>query len=177
MEVEVKLKLADAVQHGRVAELLTGHHEATYMQQNVFFDGTGQELSSKRVVLRLRFYDEDARCVVTLKGKSVMADGIGRSTEEEEEIDPAIGRACILNPSKLASVDSPLLNSLEARYGCKDFVCLGGFRNIRMVHAWEGHKLELDETQAGQPPACPLWALSLVGPDWASPRSAQVGRP
>ncbi|KAF9616690.1 hypothetical protein IFM89_031707 [Coptis chinensis] len=28
-----------------------------------------------------------------------------------------------------------------------EFVCLGGFRNVRGVYDWNGLKLELDETQ------------------------------
>ena len=29
----------------------------------------------------------------------------------------------------------------------RELVCLGGFRNLRRDYAWEGFKLELDETQ------------------------------
>ena len=36
-------------------------------QENYFFDGAGQELSSKRVVLRVRFYGGDKKAVLTLK--------------------------------------------------------------------------------------------------------------
>lgn len=38
-----------------------------HLQENFFFDGPGRELNSKRVVLRLRFYDSDKKAVLTLK--------------------------------------------------------------------------------------------------------------
>ena len=37
------------------------------LQENYFFDGAGQELSGKRVVLRVRFYGGDKKAVLTLK--------------------------------------------------------------------------------------------------------------
>jgi adenylate cyclase class IV len=81
MEVEVKLRLQDAAAHEKVAALLATSHEVTHLQENVFFDGANQELSSKRMVLRLRFYNGDGRCVVSLKGKAVIIDGISRGSE------------------------------------------------------------------------------------------------
>jgi hypothetical protein len=41
-------------------------------QENYFFDGPGRELSSKRVVLRLRFYDTDKKAVLTLKVRTAL---------------------------------------------------------------------------------------------------------
>lgn len=37
------------------------------LQENFFFDGAGQELSSRRVVLRVRFYNQDQKAVITVK--------------------------------------------------------------------------------------------------------------
>lgn len=37
------------------------------LQENFFFDGPARELNSRRVVLRLRFYDGDKKAVLTLK--------------------------------------------------------------------------------------------------------------
>jgi adenylate cyclase class IV len=84
MEVEIKLRLPDGPTHEKVASLLGPKHEVTYLQENVFFDGAAQELSSKRTVLRLRFYNGDERCVATVKGKAVIIDGISRGTEVRE---------------------------------------------------------------------------------------------
>lgn len=81
MEVEVKIRLDDASAHQKVVALLTAHYQVTHLQQNVFFDGAQQELSSKNMVLRLRFYNGDERCVVSLKGKAVIIDGISRGSE------------------------------------------------------------------------------------------------
>lgn len=44
--------------------------------------------SNNRVTLRIRFYNNDEKCVVTVKGKSVLVDGIGRATE-----------VCLLQPN------------------------------------------------------------------------------
>ncbi|KAL2620166.1 hypothetical protein R1flu_000371 [Riccia fluitans] len=147
MEVEVKLKLPGPEAHEKVASALGAFHEVTHMQENVFFDGVNKELSSKRAVLRLRFYNSDEKCVVTFKGNAVIVDGISRGEELEEDIDISLGRACVAEPWRLATTSSTLLNKVVSDFGCKDFVCLGGFRNVRNVFNWEGLKIELDETR------------------------------
>ena len=47
--------------------------------------------------------------------------------------------------------DSRILRRVRKEIGVnRDFVCLGGFRNVRAVYQWEeGLILELDETQYG----------------------------
>lgn len=146
MEVEVKLKLPDAAAHQEVARLLAPFRLATHLQENVFFDGSDGELSGARAVLRLRFYDGDSRCVVSLKGKAVIVDGISRVEEVEEDVDPALGRACVAETWRLAALECGIVKRVLAEYGCKGFVCLGGFRNVRGVFDWRGLKIELDET-------------------------------
>lgn len=37
------------------------------LQENYFFDGPNRELNSRRVVLRLRFYDVDKKAYITVK--------------------------------------------------------------------------------------------------------------
>jgi len=142
----VKIRLADASAHQKVAALLAASHQVTYLQENVFFDGAAQQLSSARMVLRLRFYNGDERCVVTLKGKAVIIDGISRGSEVEEDIDVALARSCVADASQLVVSDCKLLQQIIREYECESFVCLGGFRNVRNVYDWEGVKLELDET-------------------------------
>lgn len=148
MEVEVKLRIPDATTHQRLSDLLAPFHIKTHLQENVFFDGSASELSSKRAVLRLRFYDGGSFCVVSLKAKAVIVDGVSRVEEDEEEIDSSIARACVSEPWRLGHIDSSrILKRVKEEFGCTDFVCLGGFRNVRAVYEWEGLKLELDETQ------------------------------
>ena len=67
MEVEVKLRLADAAAHAALAAALQPGYRTTHQQENFFFDGAGGELSSRRVVLRVRFYGGDKKAVITLK--------------------------------------------------------------------------------------------------------------
>ena len=38
--------------------------------------------------------------------------GVGRATEEEEDIDPALAREALRDPSKLMSTGSDLINNL-----------------------------------------------------------------
>ncbi|CAM6100846.1 unnamed protein product [Calypogeia fissa] len=147
MEIEVKLKLSGPEAHEKVAKLLKPFHDVTHMQENVFFDGANKELSSRKSVLRLRFYDEDKKCVVTYKGDAVIESGISRGEELEEEIDVVRGRDYVAYPKRIAISTSELLKKVVSKFGATDFVCLGGFRNIRSVYKWEGLKIELDETR------------------------------
>jgi len=149
MEVEVKLRLANADSHRRVTTLLSPFHVITHRQHNLFFDGAGSELSSRRAVLRLRFYGDDERCVVSLKAKAVLVDGVSRVEEDEEDLDPKIGRDCIAEPGKLGLVESRIMGRVKDEFGVvgeNGFVGLGGFKNVRNVYDWKGLKLEVDET-------------------------------
>ncbi|KAL1372222.1 hypothetical protein HN51_002360 [Arachis hypogaea] len=149
MEVEVKLRLPNADSHRRVTALLAPFHAATHRQRNLFFDGADSELSSKRAVLRLRFYNDDERCVVSLKAKAVLVDGVSRVEEDEEDLNPRVGLDCVAEPGKLGVVESRVLERVRNEFGVKGekgFVGLGGFGNIRSVYEWKGLKLEVDET-------------------------------
>ncbi|XP_061374428.1 triphosphate tunnel metalloenzyme 3-like [Gastrolobium bilobum] len=148
MEVEIKLSLPDSTTHQKLSNLLAPFHTKTLIQENIFFDGTNEELTSNLAVLRIRFYNLE-NCVLSLKAKPVISGGISRMEEHEEPFDPALGRACIAEPWRLLSVDSSeILKRVRDEYhvGENGVVCLGGFRNVRAVHEWKGLKLELDET-------------------------------
>ncbi|KAH7547432.1 hypothetical protein FEM48_Zijuj01G0309400 [Ziziphus jujuba var. spinosa] len=149
MEVEVKLRLSDSTSHQKLSDLLSPFHTKTHFQENIFFDGAKAELSSKLAVLRLRFYNDNSHCVLSLKAKPVISSGISRMEEHEEAFDPALGRACVSEPWRLLAVDSSeVLKRVREEYGVGEngLVCLGGFRNVRAVYNWKGLKLELDET-------------------------------
>lgn len=159
MEVEVKLRLPDAAAHQRLSDALAPHHLHTHLQENLFFDGAAGQLSARLAVLRIRFYDGDTRCVLSLKARARLAGGVSYVEEDEEEIDPALGRACVAEPWRLATMagSSRIMGRIKDEFGLggeavesekrSSFVCLGGFRNVRAVYGWkEGLKLELDET-------------------------------
>nr|XP_010928289.1 triphosphate tunnel metalloenzyme 3 [Elaeis guineensis]XP_010928290.1 triphosphate tunnel metalloenzyme 3 [Elaeis guineensis]XP_010928291.1 triphosphate tunnel metalloenzyme 3 [Elaeis guineensis]XP_010928292.1 triphosphate tunnel metalloenzyme 3 [Elaeis guineensis]XP_010928293.1 triphosphate tunnel metalloenzyme 3 [Elaeis guineensis]XP_029121949.1 triphosphate tunnel metalloenzyme 3 [Elaeis guineensis] len=161
MEVEVKLRLPDAAAHQRLSDALAPYHIRTHLQENLFFDGAAGQLSSRLAVLRIRFYDGDSRCVLSLKARARVAGGVSRVEEDEEEIDPSLGRVCAAEPWRLAVLagSSRIMGRIKDEFGLggetvveseerSPFVCLGGFRNVRAVYGWkEGLKLELDETQ------------------------------
>ncbi|XP_059432739.1 triphosphate tunnel metalloenzyme 3-like [Corylus avellana] len=149
MEVEVKLRLPDAVAHRRVTDVLAPFHVSTHHQENCFFDGSAGELSASRAALRLRFSDNHPRCVVSLKAKAVLVDGVSRVEEDEEELEPSIGRECTAEPGRLKDVESRVLGRVREEFGALGFVGLGGFGNVRRVYEWKGLKLELDETDFG----------------------------
>ncbi|XP_061350819.1 triphosphate tunnel metalloenzyme 3 isoform X3 [Gastrolobium bilobum] len=150
MEIEVKLRLANDEAHRHVTTLLAPFHVITHRQHNIFFDGAASELSARRAVLRLRFYNDDERCVVSLKAKAVLVDGVSRVEEDEEDLDPKVGRDCVAEPGKLGSVESRVLGRVKEEFGVvgeNGFVGLGGFENVRSVYEWKGLKLEVDETK------------------------------
>lgn len=161
VEVEVKLRLPDASSHQRLSDALARRHIRTHLQENVFFDGAKGELSSRLAILRLRFYDGDSRCVVSFKARAQISGGVSRVEEDEEDVEPAAARACIVEPWRLSSLSaagtgapSRILKRVAEEIGggaCGEapkLVCLGGFRNVRAVYGWdeEGLTLELDET-------------------------------
>ncbi|CAI0542652.1 unnamed protein product [Linum tenue] len=148
--VEVKLGLPDAAAHSKFKSLISEFHIKTVNQQNLFFDTPAAALASERAVLRLRFLDGVTRCVVSLKARAVLVDGVSRVEEDEEEIDPVLGRACAADPMKLGSIDSRIVRRCRDEFGDgkeMGFVCLGGFENVREVYQWRGMKLEVDETK------------------------------
>ncbi|AEC06186.1 unnamed protein product [Arabidopsis thaliana] len=159
MEVEVKLRLLTAAAHLRLTTLLTPYHLKTLHQRNTFFDTPKNDLSLRRAVLRLRFLQNAAvsaaspsppRCIVSLKAKPTLANGISRVEEDEEEIEYWIGKECVESPAKLSDIGSRVLKRVKEEYGFNDFlgfVCLGGFENVRNVYEWRGVKLEVDETK------------------------------
>ncbi|KAA0044469.1 triphosphate tunel metalloenzyme 3-like [Cucumis melo var. makuwa] len=147
MEVEIKLRLPDSSSHHKLSHLLSSHHIKTHNQHNFFFDGPNAELSSNHAALRIRLYDEDSHCVLSLKAKPIISDGISRIEEEEEALEPSIGRACVEEPNRMLLMEeSKILERVKEEYGVDGFVCLGGFKNERRVYEWKGLKLELDET-------------------------------
>ncbi|KDP30213.1 hypothetical protein JCGZ_16995 [Jatropha curcas] len=150
MEVEVKLRLPDETNFNRLKSLLSPFHLKTLNQQNLFFDSDAATLSSQRAVLRIRFFDKDSSCVISLKARPLLINGISRVEEDEEEIDPLIGRECLADPLKLSSIESRVLRRCRDEFGVlgeMSFVCLGGFENVREVYEWRGLKLEVDETK------------------------------
>ncbi|KAL0317053.1 UNVERIFIED_CONTAM: Triphosphate tunnel metalloenzyme 3 [Sesamum angustifolium] len=124
-------------------------HITTLYQRNEFVDGSAYELSSQRAVLLLRLYEQPRtpQCVVCLKSKPVLADGVSSIEMEYEESDPAIFKACLDDPQKLMQVDSRVLRKVKEEFGVKRFVGFGGFRNVRNVYNWNGVILEVDEAK------------------------------
>lgn len=71
-QVEIKLRLPDRATYDKVAQLLHGSLKAEHDQENYFFDGPNKELSSKRVVLRCRFYNKDKKAEITCKVRHIV---------------------------------------------------------------------------------------------------------
>lgn len=148
----MKFRLPNAAAHATVASVLSPHHIKTHFQENIFFDGANKELTSHRAVLRLRFYNGDARCVASLKANAVIIDGVSRVEEDEEDLDPWVGRAFVNDPRRILEVEeNRVLRRAREEFGVGDggFVCLGGFKNVRNAYEWKGVKIELDETVFG----------------------------
>ncbi|XP_017218351.1 triphosphate tunnel metalloenzyme 3 [Daucus carota subsp. sativus] len=146
-EVEVKLRLPNSHSHQTLTTLLSQFHTQTHLQENIFFDGLNSELTSSLSVLRLRFYNQDSKCVISLKSKPRISSGISRVFEDEEPIDSSIGRSCVAEPGRLLLIDElRIVKRVREEFGVEGLVCLGGFKNVRRVYDWNGLKLEVDET-------------------------------
>ncbi|KAK9076753.1 hypothetical protein SSX86_005087 [Deinandra increscens subsp. villosa] len=152
MEVEVKLRLPDSETYKTLISHLSPFHIRTHNQHNNFFDGVSGQLSAHRAVLRIRFYNDQpaTKCVLCLKAKAVLVDGISRVEEDEEEIDPSIGRECLADPKRLGVLaeSSRIMKRVKDEFFDDElqFVCLGGFKNLRNVYDWKGLMIEVDET-------------------------------
>ncbi|KAL3835515.1 hypothetical protein ACJIZ3_010251 [Penstemon smallii] len=150
MEVEVKLRLLSSAAHEHLSTILSPHHRHTHLQQNLFFDTPNSDLFSNLAALRLRFYDLDTQCILSLKSKPQISAGISRIEEQEEPLDPTLGRQCAAEPWRLLEIESSEIMKRvrdEFNLGEKGLICLGGgVRNVRAVYDWNGLKLELDET-------------------------------
>lgn len=110
----MKLRLPTKAGHDKLIGLLSDNLKTVYEQENFFFDGTQGELSGNRCVMRLRFFNTDEKAVLTVKGKMVMSEGVGRAEENEEEVD--VGRArseFLLNPSIMLDLDISPVNAAK----------------------------------------------------------------
>lgn len=145
MEVEIKLRLPDQAAYACVQQLLESSLRATHAQENYFFDGALGELEAQRVVVRLRFYNGDKKAVITVKGKALMQDGVSRSSEEEEDVDPIVARQYLEQPDVMMAA-SPLLTQKQKQFNVSGLKALGGFKNLRQEYNWEGLVIELDQT-------------------------------
>lgn len=143
----MKLRLPNKAAHQKLLSSLSPFHTTTHHQHNTFYDGPAAELSSRRAVLRLRFHEDSDRpkCFVTLKANAVLANGVSRVEEDEEEVDHSIGKACFEDPRKLSEVVSRVLRRVKEEFGIESYVSLGGFKNVRNVYEWNGVELEIDE--------------------------------
>ena len=104
-----------------------------HRQENHFFDGSSGELFLRQATLHLWFSNTDSFCVVTLKAKAVIVDGVSRVEEDEEPLDPLIRRDCMAEPEKILSsaAESRVLRRVKKEFGALGFVGLGGFGNVR----------------------------------------------
>ncbi|GJT55215.1 triphosphate tunel metalloenzyme 3-like protein [Tanacetum coccineum] len=157
MEIEVKLRLQNQETHKTLKTLLNPHHTKTHNQHNHFFDTVSNHLSTHRAVLRLRLYTNPPpskpTCILSLKSKPILQNGVSRVQEDEEEIDPDEAQRVLSDPTRLRTHlgSSRIMTRVKNEYlGGNDdvgqFVCLGGFKNLRNVYEWKDLVLEVDET-------------------------------
>jgi adenylate cyclase class IV len=100
----VKLRLSKEA-HDKLVSILATEQQHLYQQENFFFDGPNQELTSRRCVMRLRFFNTDEKAVITVKGKMAVTDGVGRAQEDEAAVDPVIARGYAKHPNNASRVD------------------------------------------------------------------------
>ncbi len=103
MEVEVKLRLGSKDDYDRLALALAAGAGPVYQQENVFFDGPGAELNSKRVVVRVRLYNKDQKATLTVKVRAAWhppADDLNtRQLTQQGLANPLISHLSLTHPS------------------------------------------------------------------------------
>ena len=77
----------------------------------------------------------------------------------------------------LLAAGIPLVDKVAAAYGVAAFEALGGFKNVRDVFTWEGHALELDETQYDWGTLYELECETEEPAPWSSRRAYRASRP
>lgn len=104
----MKLRLPTKAGHDKLVHLLSDNVKAVFKQENFFFDGEKGELSGNRCIMRLRFFNVDEKAVLTVKGKMIVSEGVGRAEEEEAEVDVKLARSEYLqDPSEILKLDIP----------------------------------------------------------------------
>jgi hypothetical protein len=137
-EVELKLGLPSAAEHARLREALdaAGGFVRAVRQENLFLDGTHDELSNARVALRVRTEHDDglAAVLLTLKAGGTSADDVADRPEWECPL-PLDAEAVQRDPSRLLALDlEPVREVLRRVPGVAGLRSLGGFSNDRRVY-------------------------------------------
>lgn len=112
--MEVKLRLKDKAAHDKVVALLQDQQTHLYRQHNYFYDGPNGELSRNRTILRVRWFNEDEKVVITVKGRMAVQDGVGRAVEDESEVDVATAKHFHEDPARILQLQLPVIQALKA---------------------------------------------------------------
>ena len=63
------------------------------------------------------------RVVLRAQGRQELREGVGRGTEEEEDLDPIAARQFLSQPSKLLELDSPLVQKVRRSVLAPSMLC------------------------------------------------------
>ncbi|RYR77877.1 hypothetical protein Ahy_A01g002557 [Arachis hypogaea] len=63
-------------------------------------------------VFHLQFYNDDERCINSLREKVLLVDDLSCVEEDEEDLNPKVGLDCIADPGKLRVVESRVLGMI-----------------------------------------------------------------
>jgi len=132
-EIEVKITLLSKADYDKFEQHM-GEPKAIIEQENIFFDGSKQEITKPRSMIRLRFFKDaqgNEKCVLTHKGKANISQGISSVEEQEESVDANDARAAVKDPSLMKQWKGELMDMIRDTYKIEEYVCLGGFKNLR----------------------------------------------
>jgi hypothetical protein len=137
-EVELKLGLPSAIEYVRLREALdaAGGIVCARQQENLFFEGANDELSSACLALRVRIERVEgvAQAFVTLKTGGV-SDGVLTDRAEGEGVLPPDVASVRAYPSSLLGLElEPIRQLLGRMPGLTGLRLLGGFFNDRRVY-------------------------------------------
>ncbi len=137
-EVELKLGLPSAAEHARLRAALdaAGGFVRAVHQENLFFDGTGGELSAVGITLRVRVERADgrSRAILTLKAGHTRRGEVMDRAEWESPL-PLDVEEIQADPSRLLVLElDPVLELARLLPGLTALRLLGGFTNERRVY-------------------------------------------
>jgi uncharacterized protein YjbK len=171
-EREVKLELATAADHARLAASLPPPREVR-RQGNHYFDLEGGPLRAAGVLLRLRI--EGSGATLTVKEGARRDDaGIFDAAEREERVDPVLATRVLAGGIPLAAIGGELLRGLALRFGAGEWLRWGSLETERSVHVLPAGGLVLEVDRVAYPDGSVLHEVEAESDDPAAARERVI---
>ena len=150
-EIEIKLRLSSLEDYNKVRSFL-GSPRSIENQINYYLDNHKDEFIKTKSTFRMRIVN-GKEAYITYKGKNQMIDGVSVSQEMEaaETIETVL--ACIEDRKNFITLN--ILNNVFRhvlnlyKNDPSEIKIIGHITTMRTIYEWNGHKLELDDSDYG----------------------------